>query len=93
MYEGILRRMRDLVLDQQYVMTYHARQEMNEDGLSVFDVEQGIITGEVVERQRDRATGGWKYRILGETIEGDSMELVARFSFSGRVVVLTVYTL
>ena len=45
MYEGILRRMRDLVLDQQYVMTYHARQEMNEDGLSVFDVEQGIITG------------------------------------------------
>ena len=93
MYEGILRRMRDLVLDQQYVMTYHARQEMNEDGLSVFDVEQGIITGEVVERQRDRVTGGWKYRILGETIEGDSMELVARFSFSGRVVVLTVYAL
>ena len=93
MYEGILRRMQDLVLDQQYVMTYHARQEMNEDGLSVFDVEQGIITGEVVERQRDRVTGGWKYRILGETIESDSMELVARFSLTGRLVILTVYTL
>ena len=93
MYEGILRRMRDLVLDQQYVMTYHARQEMNEDRLSIFDVEQCIVTGEVVERQKDRITGEWKYRILGATIDGESMELLAKFSLTGKLVILTVYSL
>ena len=93
MYEGILRRMRDLVLDQQYVMTYHARQEMNEDRLSIFDVEQGIVTGEAVERQKDRVTGEWKYRILGATIDGESMELLAKFSLTGKLVILTVYSL
>ena len=93
MYERILRRMRDLGLEQQYVMTSHARQEMNVDRLSVFDVEQGIVTGEVVERQKDRITGEWKYRILGATIDGESMELLAKFSLTGKVVILTVYTL
>ena len=38
-------------------MTYHARKEMNDDGLTIYDVERGILTGAIVERQRDRTTG------------------------------------
>jgi hypothetical protein len=40
---------------RQYVMTLHAEEEMNDDHLSVFDVERGILTGEIMERQRDIA--------------------------------------
>ena len=27
-------------------MTYHARKEMNDDGLTVYDVESGILHGQ-----------------------------------------------
>ena len=51
---------------------------MNDDGLTVYDVENGILTGNIIERQRDRATAEWKYRIRGETLTGDDIEVIAR---------------
>ena len=56
-YKRILNRMREKIRTRQYVMTLHAEEEMNEDGLTIYDVERGILTGEVQERQRDRVTG------------------------------------
>jgi len=38
-------------------VTIHGREEMDADALSVFDAEHCILTGEVVERQRDYRTG------------------------------------
>ena len=49
-------RMREKVRRREYVMTIHARKEMNDDGLTVYDVERSILTGEIRERQRDRVT-------------------------------------
>ena len=42
--------MRDKVRTRQYVMTLHAEEEMSDDALTIFDVERGILTGEIVER-------------------------------------------
>ncbi len=33
---------------------------MSNDELTIFDVERGILTGEIVERQKDVQTGEWK---------------------------------
>jgi len=90
-YKRILNRMREKIRTRQYVMTLHAEEEMNEDGLTIFDVERGILTGEVQERQRDRVTGEWKYRIRGETIEGERIEIIAKLSPTGKLVIITVY--
>jgi len=49
--------MRDKVRNCQYVMTLHAEEEMSDDELTIFDVERGILTGEIVERQKDAQTG------------------------------------
>jgi len=57
MFERVLRQMRGKIRTRQYVMTLHAEEEMNDDGLTIFDVERGILTGEIVERQKDHATG------------------------------------
>jgi hypothetical protein len=65
MFPRILKQMQDKVRTRHYVMTLHAEEEMDEDGLSIFDVERGILTGEIVERQRDRDTGDWKYLVSG----------------------------
>ena len=74
-------------------MTQHARKEMNDDQLTIFDVEHAILSGEIVERQRDHETLEPKYRIEGESLEGVPIETVVKISPTGKVVILTVYRL
>lgn len=56
MFGRILNRMREKVRTRQYIMTLHAEEEMNNDGLSIYDVEHVILTGKIVERQKDPIT-------------------------------------
>ncbi len=44
--------MQEKIRLQEYVMTLHAEEEMNDDNLSIFDVEQGILTGSIIEIKR-----------------------------------------
>ena len=64
---------------------------MDNDNLSIFDVERGILTGRVVERQKGRVTAEWKYLIEGETLAGDPVVVVAKLSIMGKLVLITVY--
>ena len=73
------------------MMTLHAEEEMDDDGLSIYDVEHGILTGKMLERQKDRVTAEWKYRIRGKTIAGDKVEIIAKLGATGRLVIITVY--
>ncbi len=91
MFNKVLSRMREKVQSRQYVMTYHARQEMKDDHFSLFDVERGILTGEILERQKDSETNEWKYRIQGLAFSGDEIELVAKISATNKLVIITVY--
>jgi len=91
MYDRILKRMREKIRTRQYVMTLHAEEEMDNDNLSIFDVERGILTGKIIERQKDRVTAEWKYLIEGETLAGDSVVVVAKLSVTGKLVIITVY--
>ena len=72
-------------------MTFHARKEMNNDELTIYDVEDAVLTGEIVERQRDTARAEWKYRINGESIEGGEVEIVVKLSPTNKLVIITVY--
>ena len=92
MFHNILMRMRMKIRRNNYVMTIHAEEEMNEEDFTIFDVERAILTGSILERQRDRETGESKYRIRGTAVAGDKLELFAKFSPTDKLVVLTVYT-
>lgn len=91
MFERILKHMRENVRTRQFVMTFHAEEEMNNDGLTIYDVESGILTGEILERQKDAITAEWKYRIKGQTIAGGEVEVIAKLSPTGKLVIITVY--
>ena len=91
MDEGVLRWFRERVRTREYVMTVHAEEEMAADGYTVYDVERGILTGEIRERQRDRKTGEPKYLIRGRTVVEAPIEVVAKRSPTGRMVIITVY--
>ncbi len=92
MYERILKQIREKIRTRQYVMTLHAEEEMNEDGLSIFDVERDLLTGKITERQKDHQTGDWKYLVQGQTIEGDKrVVVVTKLSPTNKLVIITVY--
>jgi len=90
-FAAVLREIRDRIRARQYVVTLHAEEEMAEDELSPDDLEQGLLTGSIVERQQDKYTGEWKYRIRGSTINGEELEIVCKHGATGCVVVITIY--
>jgi hypothetical protein len=58
MFDRIFNRMPDKVRTAEYVMTIHAEEEMDDDGLTVFDIANAILTGKIVERQTGRRVNG-----------------------------------
>lgn len=74
-------------------MTTHAVEEMEADGLTVFDVEHGVLTGRVAGRQRDPETREWKYVLQGLSLDEENLGIVAKIGATGRLVVITVYLL
>lgn len=93
MFDRTLRRMRELIRTGRYVMTIHAVEEMEADALTLFDVERCVLTGEIVEKQKDRETNEWKYLVEGETLTDDKAVVVAKIAPTGKLAILTVYAL
>lgn len=93
MFDRVLRRMQALVRASEYVLTLHGHEEMEADGLTVYDVEHVILTGRIVERQRDRPRRECKYLVEGETLSGDAARVVSEVGPTGKLVVVTVYVL
>lgn len=93
MFDNILQRMRNKIRTGDYVITLHADEELAAEDLSVFDVERCILTGKIVERQKDRQTNETKYRILGLTVNKNLMEVIAKFGPTGRLFIITGYSI
>ncbi len=72
-------------------MTTHADEEADEDDLSILDVESALLTGSIIERQRDRETGERKYMVCGQTVDGRQACVVVKFGLVSRLYILTVY--
>jgi len=90
-HKRILQLMQEKIRTRQYVMTLHADEEMNDDGLTIFDVERGILTGQIIERQRDHHTGEWKYLVQGQTVAENLVVVVSKLSPTEKLVIITVY--
>ena len=91
MFERILNQIRENIRTRQYVMTLHADEEMDEDNLTIFDVESVILSGKIVERQKDKISGEWKYLVRGESLAGEPVITVTKIGPTGKLVFLTVY--
>jgi hypothetical protein len=86
-----LKIIQEKVRERKYRMSIHAEEEMCDNGLALYDVEHGILTGKILERQKDAETAEWKYCIRGETIAAGQIEVVAKLSLTGQLVIITVY--
>ncbi len=91
MFAKVRDKMREKVRNLEYVMTIHAEEEMENDNFSILDVENGILTGEIVERQKDAETDEWKYLFAGKTFDDDDIVIVVKLSETDKLVIITVY--
>jgi hypothetical protein len=72
-------------------MTIHAMEEMAEDGLDVFDIEQAVLNGKIV-RTSKQDPRGTKYTIEGLGVDGEILVgVVGRFPTADRFLIITVY--
>jgi hypothetical protein len=90
-FDRILKEMRDKIRNREYIMTAHGEEEMDNDSLTIFDVERCILNGKILERQKDKVTAEWKYRINGKSLSGGEVEVIAKLSPTGKLVIITVY--
>jgi hypothetical protein len=86
-----LPRLRDLVRQHRYLVSSHAADELEDDELDILDLESIVLTGEIIERQKDHRTGEAKYVIRGITLANAAGCVVAKFDSVGRAVIITVY--
>jgi hypothetical protein len=86
-----LPRLRDLVRQHRYLVSSHAADELEDDELDILDLESIVLTGEIIERQKDHKTDEAKYVIRGATLANVAGCVVAKFDSVGRAVIITVY--
>lgn len=87
----LIDRIRDKILLRDYDLTIHAVEEMAEDDLDVFDIEQAVLNGRVVRRQKQDPRGT-KYTIEGLACDGKRVVcVVGRFHGTDRFLIITVY--
>ena len=87
----LIERIRRRILLRDYDLTIHAIEEMAEDDLDVLDIEQAVLTGQVV-RRNTRDPRGTKYTIEGLATDGKRVVgVVGRFHAGDRFLVITVY--
>ena len=91
MNQKILLQFREKIRLKDYVMTLHALEEMEDDGFSIFDVERAILTGTIIEKQKDQNTGENKYLVKGQSLKSEFMVTVGKIAVTDKLVIITVY--
>jgi hypothetical protein len=91
MFPHILKQIREAIRLRKYIVTLHAAEEMDDDDISIFDVEHCLLHGEIVERQKEKTSAEWKYLLRGVTFHAKGMCVVAKISITGKLVIITVY--
>jgi len=87
----ILDRLRTKIRNGLYLVPFHAANELDDDDISIFDVENIILTGSIIQRQRDAQTRERKYLVRGKTLAGETACCVVKVGPTEEVVLITAW--
>ncbi len=72
-------------------MSAHAMEEMAEDLLTILDVEEAVLSGQIIRVEKDDSRGT-KYVVVGTALDQTTpVGVVGRFATSGFYLIITVY--
>ena len=84
-------RIREKIRLQQYDMSAHAMEEMAEDLLTIMDIEESVLNGQIIRVEKNDPRGT-KYILVGTALDQQTpVGVVGRFSSNGRYLIITVY--
>lgn len=84
-------RIRKKIRLREYDMSAHAMEEMAEDMLTILDVEEAVLRGQVIRVEKDDPRGT-KYIVVGTALDQQTpVGIVGRFASNGRYLIITVY--
>lgn len=84
-------RIRDLIRSLNYVVSIHAAEELDDDNLTILDLESVLLTGQIIGRQKDRRTREVKTVVRGRTLAGLEAEAIVKLGHTGTLFVITIY--
>lgn len=87
----VIDRLRAKIRAGQYAVPFHAADALDDDEISILDVENIVLTGGIIERQRDPQTRERKYVIEGETLDGHAACCVVKIGPTAQVVIITAW--
>lgn len=76
-----------LVRNGLFYLTEHADDEAAIDGFDIYDIEHGILSGNI----RKTWPREGKYEVVSLSLDGRPMGIVCRITGGGKVRVITVY--
>ena len=91
MAQATISHFRHLIRTLQFFVSTHAAEELEDDNLTILDLENIILTGQITTRQRDARTRELKYVVEGITLSGESAQAVVKISFTGKLIVIATY--
>ena len=91
MAQAAISQFRHLIRTLNYVVSTHAAEELEDDNLNILDLENIILTGKILERQREAKTREVKCVVAGITLDGTAAEAVVKVGLGGKLVIITVY--
>ena len=84
-------RIRQKIRFGEYDMSAHAMEEMAEDMLTILDVEEAILSGQITRVEKDDPRGT-KYIVVGTALDRQTpVGVVGRFASNGRYLIISVY--
>ena len=84
-------RIREKIRLRQYDMSAHAMEEMAEDLLTILDIEEAVLRGQIIRVEKDDPKST-KYIVVGTALDQQTpVGVVGRFSSNGRYLIITVY--
>ena len=87
---NVLRRMQKAIRNQRYRISSHANEEMANDFLTADDLENIILTGEIIKKLTHDPRG-IRYEVCGETLDYRCGYVICRFLLSGVLLIITAY--
>ncbi|MCK4342109.1 MAG: DUF4258 domain-containing protein [Phycisphaerae bacterium] len=74
----------------QYELTAHAKDEMEQDGFTIWDVKSAVYGGKIIRTQR-HGTGRRKHVVSGPAKDGRRIRLICRLTEIGCLRIITVF--
>ncbi len=81
----------DFVRSLSYVVSIHAAEVLDDDNLTILDLESVPLRGQITERRRDRRTRAIKAVVRGRILERFAAAAIVKLGEASTPLVITIY--